>query len=581
MVSSKYRVLVVEDDAMIRRLTQRALTNEGFACDSAADGNEAAGMLGATDYDVVVTDLRMPNKHGHALSVELLAMDKRPLIFVLTGVLEPRLAKDLLCRGVDDIVFKPVDYSTFAAKVKAFADRRHVHHSLRSPLESLSVVANEEPDHPGTIACRTAAGGRAPGEEPSEPVRVSARHFEDELRKIPEVLTIAPSALHVYRKASADGVDLNQLAILISNHELLADEVLRLANSEFYNRSGERIPDLGRAVILIGQERVGQLTLAANAIAAFMEGKPAWMDSGTFWRRSVAAGLAVERLAAQSRHHLPEDGLALCATLHSLGRYLLGTLFPTHYEHALQVCRERHEPLVEHEQHMFPISQSEVMLDVLSAWGVSRTLCEPLKHASRTFAELAELPDPLRTRTELVKLAELVAHIALGNWEPWELVDVPSWATVDRLRIESVDAVIQEIKANAGGLNAFRLAVGAAAHRSAALPKVQLAYWQAATGPIDFVAETLRATHNLQPPTYLDPPTTRIVTNCLDVPPENVTWARVPRQDDLIICEQEQAAAFPPPANILSLPASYAALCAATTPRGDSCRDSTSTPVIS
>ncbi|QDU25318.1 Response regulator MprA [Anatilimnocola aggregata] len=116
--------LVVDDEVMMRRLLHRALSQDGFACNLANDGNEALQMLAASKYDAVVTDLRMPNQHGHALATHLLAAQRRPVVIIHTGVMEPKLAKDLIVRGVDDILFKPTDFSVLAAKVKALVKRR-------------------------------------------------------------------------------------------------------------------------------------------------------------------------------------------------------------------------------------------------------------------------------------------------------------------------------------------------------------------------------------------------------------------------------------------------------------------------
>lgn len=118
------RALVVDDEPQVRRLTTMALSREGFQCDIASDGKQAEAQLAAKKYDVLVTDLQMPNRNGHALAVGLLEQADRPLIVVLTGVVEPKLAKDLMARGIDDIVFKPVDFPTFAAKVRAMVSRR-------------------------------------------------------------------------------------------------------------------------------------------------------------------------------------------------------------------------------------------------------------------------------------------------------------------------------------------------------------------------------------------------------------------------------------------------------------------------
>jgi DNA-binding response OmpR family regulator len=115
----------------------RALGQEQFACDAAVDGLEAQQMLESHQYDVVVTDLRMPHGHGHALAMALLAMSDRPAVVILTGVAEPRLVKDLIGWGVDCVEMKPVRFDLFAAKVKAIVDRRHgAHPDFVAPLIS-------------------------------------------------------------------------------------------------------------------------------------------------------------------------------------------------------------------------------------------------------------------------------------------------------------------------------------------------------------------------------------------------------------------------------------------------------------
>ena len=124
MSKDSYRALVVDDDPSVRHLTIHALAREGFACDAAADGLHAKEILTSARYDVVVTDLRMPGLNGHALVVDLLKVNERPLIVILTGVFAPKLARDLILRGVDCVDFKPVRYDLFAAKVKAMTDRR-------------------------------------------------------------------------------------------------------------------------------------------------------------------------------------------------------------------------------------------------------------------------------------------------------------------------------------------------------------------------------------------------------------------------------------------------------------------------
>ena len=117
MEKSIHRVLIVDDEPLIREATSRAMAAQEFCCETASDGRQALQMYLEKRHDLVVTDLRMPKHHGHSLILELLKDKEPPNIVVLTGVANSRLVKDLFNRGVHDIVEKPVDFNVFAAKM--------------------------------------------------------------------------------------------------------------------------------------------------------------------------------------------------------------------------------------------------------------------------------------------------------------------------------------------------------------------------------------------------------------------------------------------------------------------------------
>jgi DNA-binding response OmpR family regulator len=119
-----YRALIVDDEASVRQLVTRALSHAGFICELASDGRDALDMARVNQYDVVVTDLKMPEMHGHALILELLAMPQRPAILVVTGVAEPRIATDLHSRGIEEILFKPFDVERLATRAQELAEKR-------------------------------------------------------------------------------------------------------------------------------------------------------------------------------------------------------------------------------------------------------------------------------------------------------------------------------------------------------------------------------------------------------------------------------------------------------------------------
>ncbi|MFA6240848.1 MAG: HD domain-containing phosphohydrolase [Candidatus Hydrogenedentales bacterium] len=121
-----FRALIVDDDTDVRTLVIRALREVNVRCDEAEDGVAAENALRARRYDLVVSDLRMPRLHGHRFVTNLLssAIQPRPIVIVMTALVEPKLTADLLMRGVTDLTLKPFDYEIFAVKARAYLDRR-------------------------------------------------------------------------------------------------------------------------------------------------------------------------------------------------------------------------------------------------------------------------------------------------------------------------------------------------------------------------------------------------------------------------------------------------------------------------
>lgn len=64
-------VLVVDDDRRLADIVAQVLKSEGYAVDTARDGMEALARLAQRQYDVIVTDLRMPKLDGAGLYREL------------------------------------------------------------------------------------------------------------------------------------------------------------------------------------------------------------------------------------------------------------------------------------------------------------------------------------------------------------------------------------------------------------------------------------------------------------------------------------------------------------------------------
>jgi two-component system response regulator TctD len=122
--ASQYRALVIDDEPVILRLTVGALEELGFQCDTALDGIGADALLSAHAYHAVVVDLRLPNKHGYTVAMDLLLLAQRPVIVIHTGAIDHHFEGHLRAAGVDAVIFKPMPFDILAAKVLALVRRR-------------------------------------------------------------------------------------------------------------------------------------------------------------------------------------------------------------------------------------------------------------------------------------------------------------------------------------------------------------------------------------------------------------------------------------------------------------------------
>jgi response regulator RpfG family c-di-GMP phosphodiesterase len=121
---ARFTALVADDDDNIREILKRALAEQSILADGARDGEAATTMLANKKFDALIVDLRMPRKHGHQLVREMIEKQPRPLICVITGINEPKLAYDLFRRGVDSLDIKPLSIREYAAKIRGMLEFR-------------------------------------------------------------------------------------------------------------------------------------------------------------------------------------------------------------------------------------------------------------------------------------------------------------------------------------------------------------------------------------------------------------------------------------------------------------------------
>jgi PAS domain S-box-containing protein len=121
-------VLIVDDDlALLEALPETLrLRIERIRIDTAASAGDALRQIEATDYDAIVTDIKMPGMDGLALLSEIKARSPKTPTLLITGHGEHDLAVQALRGGAYDFVAKPIDRDYFVASLERAIEVRRL-----------------------------------------------------------------------------------------------------------------------------------------------------------------------------------------------------------------------------------------------------------------------------------------------------------------------------------------------------------------------------------------------------------------------------------------------------------------------
>ena len=116
------RILVVEDEPDLLQGLARALRDEGYAVDTADNGEDGLFSAESNDYDAVILDVMLPKLDGWQILVRLRKTKKTPVL-MLTARDQSRDRVRGLDTGADDYVVKPFDLPELLARLRALIRR--------------------------------------------------------------------------------------------------------------------------------------------------------------------------------------------------------------------------------------------------------------------------------------------------------------------------------------------------------------------------------------------------------------------------------------------------------------------------
>jgi two-component system response regulator PilR (NtrC family) len=106
-MKAECKILVVDDEEMLRNLLVKILVKEGYDVDTAENGEEALDKLSQAPYDLLISDIKMPKMNGFELLKNV--RSKYPLVgvIIMTAYGDSYSVKDALLLGADEYITKP------------------------------------------------------------------------------------------------------------------------------------------------------------------------------------------------------------------------------------------------------------------------------------------------------------------------------------------------------------------------------------------------------------------------------------------------------------------------------------------
>ncbi len=118
--SSVRRVLVVDDEALIRWSLAQTLMDQGLEVEQASSGRETLDVVAASRgrFDVVLLDFRLPDSNDLKLLAQLRQLMPEAAVILMSAFSTPEVVQCALALGAVDVVSKPFEMTDMARRVR-------------------------------------------------------------------------------------------------------------------------------------------------------------------------------------------------------------------------------------------------------------------------------------------------------------------------------------------------------------------------------------------------------------------------------------------------------------------------------
>lgn len=137
------RVLIVDDEACVRKALAVVMTEEGMACKTAAGAEEALAILETEPLDAVIADLHMPKVSGMQLLAWVRHRYPKLAFLMATGTDDVRVGVDAMRQGADDYLIKPLQADAVRASLERAFHKKYLEQEVENYHRHLERMVGE------------------------------------------------------------------------------------------------------------------------------------------------------------------------------------------------------------------------------------------------------------------------------------------------------------------------------------------------------------------------------------------------------------------------------------------------------
>lgn len=361
-MSYKIRVLFVDDEPNVLAAIRRMLRSKHseWDMDFATSGKESLELFAENPFDVVVSDIRMPEMDGAELLQKIKDGYPNTIRIALSGQVGLNEVIRSI-RAVHQYISKPCDANDLVAKIEGAIRSREVLNDLKmqkivSEIDALPVIPHV------------------------------FKSIEEEL-KSPE-----PS--------------INKVAELISMDVGLVAKILKLINSPYFGLPSH-VRSIFQAITMLGIDTIKALVLGTHLFSMYNEKVLPKLSLIMLWEHSFRVSNIARMIAEYEnleRSKIVE--LRMTGLLHDVGKLVLANSFPKKYQRVIDLMASEGETVAKCEQQVFGTTHAEVGAYLMGLWGMSGEIVYGIGY--HHSYEACDLSTPM-----LVSIADTIDHLCI------------------------------------------------------------------------------------------------------------------------------------------------------------------------